>query len=129
MGKSVSGTKKADKITVTADNVIVVTGKKSTEFPIAKIGKNYIYGVNGKDTIYVKGGKNNFIYGNNKKGTLTAKNTITVSGGTGNKIYGGAGVDTITVSKGAGTGNKIYGNAGNDKITVKYGKKNYYYGG
>ena len=49
MAKTVTGTKKADQITVNTANVIVVTGKKKKTVSITKSGKNYIHGAAGKD--------------------------------------------------------------------------------
>ena len=117
MAKPVTGTKKADKITVNADNVIVVTGKTESRYPITKSGKNYIFGVGGNDTIYVKGGKNNYIYGDDKKGKVSGNNKIIISGGTYNIINGGKGADTITVGAKV-LGATVFGGAGKDRITV-----------
>ena len=117
MAKIIKGTKKADTITVNAGNVIVATGKKSSAEKISKNGKNYIFGVGGNDTIYVKGGKNNYIYGDDKKGKVSGNNKIIISGGTYNIINGGKGADTITVGAKV-LGATVFGGAGKDRITV-----------
>ena len=139
----VTGTKKADKITVNAGNVIVITGKKKSIPVIAKSGKNKIYGLAGKDRITVSGGRKNFIYGDTGNDTITVtkktgggnkiyggagKDRFSIKGGSSNYYYGGAAKDTITVASTIGTGNKVYGEAGNDVITINGGKKNYFYG-
>ena len=96
----VNGTKKTDVITVeNASSVIVVTNKKSTPNKINKKGKNYIYGAGGGDTINVKAGNNNYIYGDDKKKKLTGKDKITISGGSKNIIYGGKGNDSFIYVK------------------------------
>ena len=117
MAKTVTGTKKADTITVNAANVIVVTGKKKTKSAIDKSGKNYILGVGGNDTIYVKGGKKSFIYGDDKKVKISGNDKIIISGGSNNTIYGGKGADTITVGAKV-LGAIVFGGAGKDKITI-----------
>ena len=93
---TVKGTNKADKITVNASEVIVVTGKKGKPSAISKSGKNTINGAAGKDTITVSGGKSNYIYGGkgndtfviSKKSTGTAlvkdfsnKEIVKIAGG------------------------------------------------
>ena len=119
----VNGTKKTDVITVeNASSVIVVTNKKSTPNKINKKGKNYIYGAGGGDTINVKAGNNNYIYGDDKKKKLTGKDKITISGGSKNTIYGGKGNDTITIK--GGKKNIIYGGKGNDSFIYVKNKKN-----
>ena len=140
----VTGTKKADKITIKAGNVIVVTGKKKSKpVTIAKSGENKIYGLAGKDKITVSSGGKNFIYGDTGNDIIT----VTKKTGAGNKIYGGAGTDSFSIKGGSSncyyggaandtisvastirTGNKVYGEAGNDVITINGGKKNYFYG-
>ncbi len=62
MAKTIKGTKKADTITVNAANVIVVTGKEESKKAISKSGNNYIIEVGRNNTIYVNGGKKNYIY-------------------------------------------------------------------
>ena len=119
MAKTVSGTKKVDTITVNAINVIVVTGKKTETTPITKSGKNYIFGDKGNDIIFVKGGKKNYIYGDDKKHKISGKDKITITSGTDNIVYGGKGNDTITIN--GGSKNTIYGGAGKD--TFVFGKK------
>ena len=84
MAKKIKGTPKSDTITVNARNVIVATGKKMTKKAIAKKGINEIYANKGNDVIYVKGGKNNTIYGGagkdtfvfGKKGLLPFRTTL-----------------------------------------------------
>ena len=93
---TVKGTNKADKITVNASEVIVVTGKKGKPSAISKSGKNTINGAAGKDTITVSSGKSNYIYGGkgsdtfviSKKSTGTAivkdfsnKEIVQIAGG------------------------------------------------
>ena len=98
-GKTVTGTKKKDKIVHTGKGAWKTTltvnagaGNDLINFKKSKY-KNKIYGEAGKDTIY--GGKKN------------------------DKIYGGKGNDTIT----GGNGNyTIYGEQGRDTIDVGNGK-------
>ena len=117
MAKTVTGTKKADTITVNAANVIVATGKKNTKSAITKSENNYILGAGGNDTIYVKGGKKSFIYGDDKKEKISGNDKIIISGGSNNTIYGGKGADTITVGAKV-LGAIVFGGAGKDKITI-----------
>ena len=127
MGKA-KGTNNADKITVNASEVIVVTGKKKPrKIAIAKSGKNTINGGAGKDTITINGGKSNYIYGGkgsdtfviSKKSTGTAivkdfsnKEIVQVAGGTVKNIKG-SGKDII-----------IYGGKkGKASLTLKSAKR------
>jgi len=114
----IKGTLKADTITVNASNVIVVTGKKMLKKAIAKKGINEIYADKGNDIIYVKGGKNNTIYGGAGKDTF-------VFGKKGSAIIKDykAGQDTLKVSSGLITSTKLSGkdvifNAGNASLTL-----------
>ena len=107
-----TGTKNADTITVKVNEVVI--GKK--RIPINKSGKNYISGEAGKDTIYVKSGKSNYIYGDDKKGKKSGADKIIISGGSNNTIRGGKGKDTFTVN--GGTKNYLYGGAGNDVFVI-----------
>lgn len=126
---TVKGTAKADKFTVNASNVIVVTGKTTKRPSIAKNGKNKIYGAAGKDTFTVSGGKNNYIYGDAGNDVITVTSKI----GTGNRIYGddannkATGNDTFNIN--GGSKNYFYGGKGTDTFNINGGTTNYLYGG
>ena len=133
MGKT-KGTNNADKITVNASEVIVVTGKKkSRKIAIAKSGKNTINGGAGKDTITINGGKSNYIYGGkgsdtfviSKKSTGTAivkdfsnKEIVQVAGGTVKNIKG-SGKDIIIYGGKKGKASLTLKNAKGKTFTVK----------
>ena len=112
----VTGTKKADTITVKLNEAVIGKGKKAKSTPISKSGNNYISGEAGNDTIYVKAGKSNYIYGDDKKGKKSGADKIIISGGNNNTIRGGKGVDTFTVN--GGKKNILYGGAGNDVFVI-----------
>ena len=126
---NVKGTKKADKITVNANNVIVVTGKNGSTEKISKKGKNRIFGAAAKDTFTVKGGKHNYIYGDKGNDIITVTGKI----GSSNKIYGDdaknkvSGNDTFNIN--AGKKNSFYGGKGADTFKINGGTNNYLYGG
>jgi hypothetical protein len=133
MGKA-KGTNNADKITVNASEVIVVTGKKKPrKIAIAKSGKNTINGGAGKDTITINGGKSNYIYGSkgsdtfviSKKSTGTAivkdfsnKEIVQVAGGTVKNIKG-SGKDIIIYGGKKGKASLTLKNAKGKTFTVK----------
>ena len=123
--KKVTGTPKADTITVKATSATVNKKKLSVYASGVTVGA-----LAGDDVIKIIGGSQRTVLGGAGKDRITVSSgnghkkidggsgndTITVSSGKNHKIYGGSGNDTITIGKSAGSGITVYGGAGNDTI-------------
>ena len=103
--RKVTGTSKADTITVKATSA-TVNKKKLSVYTIGVTVK----ALGGGDVITITGGSQRTVRGD------AGKDRITVSSGKNHRIYGVAGNDTITIGKSAGSGIKVYGGSGNDTI-------------
>ena len=129
-GNYIYGDAGNDTITITKkaqENKKISAGTGNDSINIKGGVYNYIYGDAGNDAINVKDASQNRIYGGKGLDTIVVggKKNITFE----NYIYGDAGNDFITIAQNDSIrSNKIYAGIGNDIINVNGGNNNIIYG-
>ena len=124
-----NGTKKADTIEITGNNLKIKAGKGNDKITLTKGKKNTVYGDAGNDTITVNGGSGNnidggagndvFVIGKNSTGKAVVKNFSVKKGNTDSvKVTGGA-VKSIEVS-----GSNVIVKGGKSAALTLQGAKN-----